>query len=105
MLEKTQAVDNDYFIAEFLLTLPIAGRYMAHVSTALIDEQGSNWNTGQQCGWRQCHVHNRMWSFHSIAELCIVVDTDEKLDHMMKELSAQKRRDRDTLSANAPGLL
>ena len=44
-------MDNDYFVTEFLLSLPLAGEYSARVETSLVDGKGELWTTGQQGGW------------------------------------------------------
>ena len=51
VLERTSRVDNDYFVTEFLLSLPLAGEYSARVDTSLVDGKGELWTTGQQGGW------------------------------------------------------
>lgn len=40
-------MDNDYFVAEFLLTFPAVGQYSAQVETSLVDGKGAMWSTGQ----------------------------------------------------------
>ena len=47
-LEKTEPVENDYFQAQFLLSLPVQGYYQVTIDSSLLDTQGILWHTGPQ---------------------------------------------------------
>ena len=47
-LERTEPVEKDYFEAQFLLELPVAGCYSVLVKASLLDEEGRVWHMGHR---------------------------------------------------------
>ena len=47
-LSRTKPVEKDYFEAQFVLELPVAGHYTVLVKASLLDEGGRVWHTGHQ---------------------------------------------------------
>ena len=47
-LEQTEPVEKDYFQAQFVLTLPVAGYYAVHIEASLLDDKGTVWHTGHK---------------------------------------------------------
>ncbi len=41
-------MENDYFQAQFLLSLPAQGYYRVQIDASLLDTQGTLWHTGPQ---------------------------------------------------------
>lgn len=49
-LEEVVQPKNDYFSAEFLVSLPTAGVYCIQIDTAVLDEEQNVWTTGPREG-------------------------------------------------------
>jgi integrator complex subunit 7 len=47
-LQLTPPIVNDYFVGEFLLTLPRVGTYVVAIETNLVDGESKIWHTGPQ---------------------------------------------------------
>ena len=47
-MQETVEPQNDYFSAAFLFSFPVAGNHQIDISTHVLDEEDSLWNTGPQ---------------------------------------------------------
>lgn len=66
-LEETPAVKNDYYMAEFLLTLPAAGQYVLKIDNNLVDHEGKIWHTGPR------YTYSHMTISHMTIDCIIII--------------------------------
>ena len=71
-LERTEAVEKDYFQAQFLLTLPAAGYYSVHIDARLLDNEGKKWHAGHK------------------AKMAVVVDSEENFKQKQRDPPAHQ---------------
>ena len=60
----------DYFQAQFLLTLPVAGYYTVQIEASLLDNEGRVWHTGNH------------------ASMAVLVDSEENLRQHQRQREA-----------------
>lgn len=77
-LEQTPEIEDDYFVAEFLTTLSLAGYYTISMETSLIDRTGRVWNTGPK------------------TEMSVLVNTEEKLKQQQREREKERETAKET---------
>lgn len=47
-LERIEPMEKDYFLAQFVLTVPVAGYYTVQIEASLLDNEGTVWHTGHK---------------------------------------------------------
>lgn len=68
VLERTEQIQQDYFHAEFLFTLPVAAYYTITIQSDLLDQNHTVWRTGQSTA------------------MSVLVDTEENLkQHQLRQ--------------------
>ena len=81
-LERIEPMEKDYFLAQFVLTVPVAGYYTVQIEVSLLDNEGTVWHTGHK------------------ANMTLLVESDEYLKQQQRQREAVLQQ---TMKMNSAG--